>query len=405
MVDFTDAMQQMIMKRYMRRKLDVLESTWDDLQNMSEDQTVVHDVETAKNITLMEVDLQETGTGNYVVLLPDTSEKGFSQGEKEVVSHFYHDNVISYFQDDPIAGHDQVRGGLTGEAAEKNERIIPRDVVEAIKEKGDSFTVPGTNMTAYRIACPWNTKDPYPGADYIREPSDKIDNLPLITQENYMELQNKITAPQQRIVNESMKLLVETGEMDRLKEATEPSKQPVEETKETPASKPEESTKTSEPKPEESAKTPEPKPEPIHESTKTPESSPQFVDENKKLKSEPQDEKLNEAHHIVDDDNFSSSKHGGMRNFFVMVPNITELAYGISDNHEIWAKFDVSFYHDNVANRFAGVTTPSKDKIDTIGIPAALVHAIKENGEAFTLPDQDTTVYRITADFEGNFYP
>ena len=154
MVDITDAMQQMIMKRYMRRKLDVLESTWNDLQNMSEDQTVVYDVETAKNITLMEVDLQETGTGNYVVLLPDTSEKGFSQGEKEVVSHFHHDNVISYFQDDPIAGHDQVRGGLTGEAAEKNERMIPRDVVEAIKEKGDSFTVPGTNMTAYRIACP-----------------------------------------------------------------------------------------------------------------------------------------------------------------------------------------------------------------------------------------------------------
>lgn len=86
---------------------------------------------------------------NYLVLVPESAEEQFNNGNKFVDLEFYHDNVTNENYDQPIVVNPQVNTELHGTG--DNVTAVPRAVLEAIKERGDSFSVPGTTTKAYQI--------------------------------------------------------------------------------------------------------------------------------------------------------------------------------------------------------------------------------------------------------------
>lgn len=98
---------------------------------------------------------------NYLVLVPQSTEEEFNNGSKVANLEFYHDNVANQRDDSPIAANPQVNTGLHGTG--DNVTGVPRQVLEAIKEHGDSFNVPGTTTKAYQIIGRRQKSENFPG--------------------------------------------------------------------------------------------------------------------------------------------------------------------------------------------------------------------------------------------------
>lgn len=98
---------------------------------------------------------------NYLVLVSESAEEQFNNGSKGIDLEFYHDNVANEREGMPIAANPLVDTQLHGTG--DNVTNAPRVVLEAIKEHGDSFNVPGTTTKAYQIIGRRQESENFPG--------------------------------------------------------------------------------------------------------------------------------------------------------------------------------------------------------------------------------------------------